>query len=113
MLGKYLKSEGRGVQRCTEVSEGIQIQRKLPENYCCKYGGYRIGQGDPLSIILYLFYSADLLNIPQDNSEDAFGYMDDVLLLVECTDFKDTHRKMRKMMKNTQFEISTNKAAYN
>jgi hypothetical protein len=36
-----------------------------------------IGQGDPLSMLLYLFYNADLLDIPASRNEAALGYVDD------------------------------------
>lgn len=43
-----------------------------------------IPQGSPLSPILYLFYSADLLEIvdPKDKSRLSFGYIDDTSLVV-------------------------------
>ena len=40
-----------------------------------------IGQGDPLSMILYQYYNADLLDIPGTTSESAIAYVDDVLIL--------------------------------
>ncbi|KAF8989449.1 hypothetical protein BDQ17DRAFT_1256864, partial [Cyathus striatus] len=43
----------------------------------------RIGQGDPLSIICYILYNADLLDIPRYPYEDALGYVDDSNLLAE------------------------------
>jgi len=36
-----------------------------------------IGQGDPLSMVLYRYYNADLLDIPKCAKEDAVAYMDD------------------------------------
>ena len=35
-----------------------------------------IGQGDPLSMILYTFYNADILDIT--TKKDAMGYVDDI-----------------------------------
>ena len=43
-----------------------------------------IGQGDPLLMFLYLFYNADLLNIPVGPNEKALGYIDDIALVVLC-----------------------------
>jgi hypothetical protein len=34
---------------------------------------------DPLSMLLYLFYNADLLEIPVSCNEAALGYVDDVV----------------------------------
>jgi hypothetical protein len=43
----------------------------------------RIGQGDPLSMILYIIYNADILEIiGNTEKEDAIGYVDDVALIV-------------------------------
>jgi ribonuclease HI len=40
-----------------------------------------IGQGCPLSMILYIFYNADFLEIPQSKNEDAGGFVDDSMVL--------------------------------
>ena len=37
----------------------------------------RIGQGDLLSIVLYQFYNADLLDIPKHSDKDMVAYVDD------------------------------------
>lgn len=58
-----------------------------------------IGQGDPLSMILYLFYNADLLEIPSGQDEDAFAYVDDITLIAVADSFKDAHKKLKDMMK--------------
>jgi ribonuclease HI/exonuclease III len=78
-----------------------------------------IGQGDPLSMILYILYNADLLEITDnDEYEDAIGYVDDVALLAIGNDFEDTTRRLKNMMDkqegglewskthNSRFEIS-------
>jgi len=36
-----------------------------------------IGQGDPLYMILYLFYNADMLDVAWEKNELALGYVDD------------------------------------
>ncbi|KAF9450536.1 hypothetical protein P691DRAFT_665085, partial [Macrolepiota fuliginosa MF-IS2] len=40
-----------------------------------------IGQGDPLSMLIYLIYNADLLQIPNKAEEEAIGYVDDVCFI--------------------------------
>jgi ribonuclease HI len=78
-----------------------------------------IGQGDPLSMLLYIIYNADLLEITGDeNSECAIGYVDDVALIAVGQDFDETTRKLRTMMTkedgglqwsrehNSKFEVS-------
>jgi hypothetical protein len=57
-----------------------------------------IGQGDPLSMALYQFYNADLLDIPQGKNETAIAYVDDALLLVTASDFTETHAILANMM---------------
>src|SRR5216683_7357748 len=58
----------------------------------------RIGQGDPLSMVLYQFYNADLLDIPRDKSEDALAYMDDTILVAIAKSFNEVHNKLESMM---------------
>jgi Reverse transcriptase (RNA-dependent DNA polymerase) len=58
----------------------------------------RIGQGDPLSMILYQFYNADLLDIPRDISEDALAYVDDTILVATAESFHEVHSKLESMM---------------
>ena len=57
-----------------------------------------IGQGDPLSMALYQFYNADLLDIPEGPDEGAIAYVDDAILLASGTNFHSTHEKLSKMM---------------
>jgi ribonuclease HI/exonuclease III len=57
-----------------------------------------IGQGDPLSMVLYQFYNADLLDIPKDISEDALAYVDDTLMLATAKTFEHAHQKLADMM---------------
>jgi hypothetical protein len=50
-----------------------------------------IGQGDPLSMILYIIYNADLLEIiGNEENEDVIGYVDDVVLLAIGANFEET-----------------------
>ena len=57
-----------------------------------------IGQGDPLSMALYQFYNADLLDIPEGNMEDAIAYVDDAILIASGKTFHDTHERLSSMM---------------
>ena len=78
-----------------------------------------IGQGDPLSMILYIIYNADLLEITDYNdTEDALGYVDDIALLAIGSNLEETTEKLRNLMEkeggglewskshNSRFEIS-------
>ena len=60
-----------------------------------------IGQGDPLSMILYQFYNADLLDIPAEKGESAIAYVDDTLLLATAATFQEAHVKLVSMMTRT------------
>jgi hypothetical protein len=58
-----------------------------------------IGQGDPLSMLLYIFYNADLLDLPDDpENEDAIGYVDDIALIATGSDFNETTQILSNMM---------------
>jgi hypothetical protein len=58
-----------------------------------------IGQGDPISMLLYILYNADLLELPGNpHAEDAIGYVDDVALVAIGEDFKETTRRLKDMM---------------
>jgi ribonuclease HI len=58
-----------------------------------------IGQGDPLSMVIYQFYNADLLDIPTEEGEAAIAYVDDTLLLATANNFHEAHDKLEDMMK--------------
>ena len=57
-----------------------------------------IGQGDPLSMVLYQYYNADLLDIPSNASEEAMAYVDDAILIATGTNFIETHNILTDMM---------------
>jgi ribonuclease HI len=57
-----------------------------------------IGQGDPLSMVLYQFYNADILEIPAQPNELAIAYVDDALIMATAKDFAATHRIISDMM---------------
>ena len=78
-----------------------------------------IGQGDPLSMLLYILYNADLLEIPDDElREDALGYVDDIALVAVGNDFEESTQRLKTMMTieegglqwsrehNSKFEVS-------
>jgi len=58
----------------------------------------RIGQGDPLSMVLYQYYNADLLDILKCAEEDAVAYMDNAFMLASGKDFQSAHCKLAAMM---------------
>src|SRR5258708_30291088 len=58
----------------------------------------RIGQGDPLSMVLYQFYNADILDIPSQSGESAIAYVDDALILAMAPNFERTHHILSDMM---------------
>lgn len=57
-----------------------------------------IGQGDLLSMILYQYYNADLLNIPNGTNEAASAYVDDVILVKTAKDFVGMHEILAALM---------------
>ncbi len=57
-----------------------------------------IGQGDPLSMILYLYYNADLLEILNSPCESAAAYVDDTILIASAKTFEETHQLIMTMM---------------
>ena len=57
-----------------------------------------IGQGDPLSMVLYQYYNADLLDVPNSLSELAAAYVDDTILIATAKTFEDTHKILVDMM---------------
>jgi len=78
-----------------------------------------IGQGDPLLMILYIIYNADLLEITDATErKGALGYVDDVAVLAVGEDFDETVTMLKHMMEkeeggqqwsddhNSRFEVS-------
>ena len=57
-----------------------------------------IGQGDPLSMVLYQFYNADILDVPNHANESAIAYVDDALILATAKDFNETHEILTDMI---------------
>ena len=57
-----------------------------------------IGQGDLLSMVLYQYYNADILDIPASDDETALAYVDNALILASAPDFEATHNIISAMM---------------
>ena len=58
-----------------------------------------IGQGNPLSMGIYQYYNADLLDIPKKKEgESAMAYMDDTVMIVTADTFPEAHEKLLSMM---------------
>jgi ribonuclease HI len=57
-----------------------------------------IGQGDPLSMALYQYYNADILEIPNSPQEAAEVYVDDAILTAMAKTFKEAHEMLANMM---------------
>ena len=57
-----------------------------------------IGQGDPLSMVLYQFYNADLLDIPKGKNEDALAYVDNTIMVATAATFAEAHVSLASMM---------------
>lgn len=57
-----------------------------------------IGQGDPLFIVLYQYYNADLLEIPEEKGEDAMAYVDNSIMITTAKSFSEAHKKLTSMM---------------
>jgi hypothetical protein len=57
-----------------------------------------IGQGDPLSMVLYQYYNADLLDILNSPSEFTAAYVDNAILVATAKTFKEMHRTLSTMM---------------
>ena len=58
-----------------------------------------IGQGDPLSMILYILYNADLLEIIGDKEhEDSLGFVDDVALVAFGDNFEESSERLEQLM---------------
>ena len=49
-------------------------------------------------MILYQYYNADLLDIPEQEGEEAVAYVDDAFMLATGDDFQDAHKKLEDMM---------------
>jgi len=57
-----------------------------------------IGQGDPLSMVLYLYYNTDLLDLAKGRNELVLGYVDNVALVEIAKMFSQTHTMLKDMV---------------
>jgi ribonuclease HI len=71
-----------------------------------------IGQGDPLSMALYQYYNADILEIPAPNNpqEAAEAYVDDAILTATAKNFGEAHTILEDMMTRTGGMIEWSKS---
>jgi hypothetical protein len=116
----FLDIEGAFPNAVTERLLHNMRKRRIPEEYVffmknmlagcktrLKFDNYMsdwfaidnsIGQGNPLSMILYLFYNVDLLNIAKGMNKKSLGYMDNKALIAIGKKFTETHRLLKRMM---------------
>lgn len=74
----------------------------------------RIGQGDPLSMILYIIYNSDLVDVAKARKgrevlkELTLAFVDDTAFIAIAKDFKSTHRILQDMLERNggRFEWS-------
>jgi Reverse transcriptase (RNA-dependent DNA polymerase) len=57
-----------------------------------------IGQGDPLSMILYLFYNTDLIEVASSKGQMAIAYVDDANLYAEGDTFEEAYDSISDML---------------
>lgn len=57
-----------------------------------------IGQGDPLSMILHLFYNADLLDTTTSRDQSAVTFVDDANLYAEGNTFEEAYSSLDTML---------------
>ena len=60
-----------------------------------------IVQGDPLSMLLYLFYNTDLIASPK-KGEAMIAYVDDASYYAEGTNFEEAYDRLHDMMNRDQ-----------
>jgi len=73
---------------------------KLPKGtkHWDTFATHCIGQGDLLSMVLYQFYNADILDTPNTSNEAAAAYVDDAILIVTAKTFEEMHHILTDMM---------------
>lgn len=61
-----------------------------------------IGQGDPLSMILYIIYNADLIDVMNGyKGESMLAFVDDTAFIAIGSSFKEIHRTLKDMLECT------------
>ena len=92
ILGKYIKFMERMLD---SRSTSLKYDRYTLEPLVIDNG---IGQGDLLSMVLYQYYNADLLDIPRGKNEDTLAYMDDTIMVATAKNFTAAHEILADMM---------------
>ena len=112
ILTKYIKF-------IKQLLQGWKTRLKF-DDFISKYINITnsIGQGDPISMLLYIIYNVDLLEALRRLDEDAIGYVDDALVVATVKMLKETTRSLKNFMErrdggftwaqdhNSNFEIS-------
>jgi len=93
-----------------------QVPRKIIDFICnmlkervttLKFNGYTsdpiiidngIGQGNLLSMGIYQYYNADLLDIPSKKDKSAMAYIDDSVMIAITDTFLEAHTKLHSIM---------------
>lgn len=57
-----------------------------------------IDQGNPPSMVEYLYYNADLLDIPKNRNEDAIAFVDDANLIATAKTLEEAYDMLEDMM---------------
>ena len=61
-----------------------------------------IGQGDPLSMIIYIIYNADLVEVPQGHpNELTLAFIDDTVFITSGKNINEMHRTLQDMLERT------------
>ena len=58
-----------------------------------------IGQGDPLSMILFIIYNSDLVETAANTNELTLAFVDDTAFIAIGKDFNETHAILVDMLK--------------
>ena len=61
-----------------------------------------ISQGNPLSMILYLYYNADVLDVAHGQHELGLGYVNDMAFVVAAKSFCEAHCILGNMMSHPE-----------
>ena len=102
MAHQYINSSP-GDGRITSYTEQLLTGRKTRlrfDNYTsdCVSITNSIGQGDPLSMILYIIYNSDLVDIAREKDELALAFVDDTAFLAIGKIFDEMHRMLNDML---------------
>jgi ribonuclease HI len=57
-----------------------------------------IGQGDPISMILYLYYNADLVDVASAKGQSAVAFVDDANLYAEGNTYEEAYKSLSDML---------------